>query len=75
MNLFELGAFAGGIIGAVCGGIVGSASLGLWGWLVGVSVEGIIGWFAFPLAIHLLFLIGIFFEEGPKGLMRSFRNR
>ncbi len=74
MNLFELAAFVGGITGAVCGGIVASASLGVWGWLVGVPAGAILGWFAFPVAILLFFGVAILFEEGPKRLTRLIRR-
>ncbi len=38
MTLIELCAFVCGIVGAIWGGIIASASLGVWGWLVGVLV-------------------------------------
>ena len=74
MNLFELGAFAGGLIGAVCGGMVASASLGMWGWLVGVPVGAILGWVVFPYAILLFVGVAILIEEGPKRLARLIRR-
>ena len=79
MNLIELGAAGGAITGAVCGGMVASASLGVWGWLVGVPVGVILGYFAF-LAVYLLFfgvviLVVILFEQGPMRLRRLMRRR
>ncbi len=74
MNLFELGAFVGAICGAVVGGTVASASLGVWGWLVGVPVGAILGWVVFPYAILLFVGVAILFEEGPKRLTRLIRR-
>ncbi len=75
MNLFELAAFVGGITGAICGGILASAEFGAWGWFVGVPVGAAIGWVAFPVATLSFFVVGMFFEEGPRGLMKLMRTR
>ncbi len=74
MNLFELGAFTCGIIGAVCGGMVASASLGVWGWLVGVPVGAILGFVVGPYVFLLLAGLLMLFEEGPMRLMRLLRT-
>ena len=74
MNLFELGAFTCGILGAVCGGMVASASLGVWGWLVGVPVGATLGWVVGPYVFLLTAGMVILFEEGPVRLMRRIRT-
>ncbi len=74
MNCFELGAFVGVIMGAVCGGMVASASLGVWGWLVGVPVGAILGFFVFPYVFFLLFCVMALFDEVPKRLTRLLRR-
>ncbi len=74
MNLFELGAFTCGIIGAVCGGMVASAALGVWGWLVGVPVGAILGFVVGPYAFLLVAGLVMLLEEGPMRLMRLLRT-
>ncbi len=74
MNLFELGAFTCGILGAVCGGMVASASLGVWGWLVGVPVGATLGWVVGPCVFLLITGMVILLEEGPMRLMRLTRT-
>jgi len=74
MNLFELGAFVCGIIGAVFGGMVASASLGVWGWLVGVPVGAILGFVVGPYAFLLVAGLIMLLEEGPIRLMRLLRT-
>ncbi len=74
MNLLELGAFTCGILGAVCGGMVASASLGVWGWLVGVPVGATLGWVVGPYVFLLTAGMVILLEEGPMRLMRLTRT-
>ncbi len=55
--------------------MVASASLGVWGWLVGVPVGVILGYFAF-LAVYLLFFgVVMLFVEGERRLIRRRRSR
>ena len=65
MTLFELASIFGALSGGAGGALVLSSKVTIFT-VLGALGGGIVGFFALPLLVFSVFLIGIAFEKGPK---------
>jgi len=68
VNLFELLALVGAILGAILGGVNGYSAYGIWGAAVGVPVGLVLGFLVFPFLGILVFLIAGLPQEARRGV-------
>ncbi|MCI0458987.1 MAG: hypothetical protein L0Z62_18675 [Gemmataceae bacterium] len=74
MNIFEASSCVGVVAGSAGGCYLSHSWFGLVGAVLGLPAGAVVGWFVLPLLVFAVFVVGIFFEEGPAGLRELFRR-
>jgi hypothetical protein len=72
VNVFEASSCVGVVAGSAGGCYLGHSWFGLVGAVLGLPAGAVVGWFVLPLLVFAVFVVGIFFEEGPAGLRELF---
>jgi hypothetical protein len=75
VNIFEASSCVGVVGGTIAAPILGYSCFGVIGAIIGLPIGVVLGWVVPRFLVLGVFLIGIVYEEGPKGLRPLFGGK